>query len=209
MGSNLNMFLYRIYKIPQKDLRKYESKRYDDLKNIVRDGVYTILFIHESTYKAFPSMYRDLSPYMSCLTVKKNYVDTMQIKRDNNIPTGASILQASQTPKGMNYMFVTNDNQPHYVFVSNKDIEEKYTKEREDRMYVAYIMELRYWPKGNSTVREIVYSHIDDIAISYGYYKVSKKLMEELRGVDDNCCIIPYVDNTREGVFYHQGITPL
>lgn len=198
----LDMYLYRIHKIPQKDLAVFNNKTRDEIEDISPYKGYDVLMFGEKEFKAYPTMYKDLEPYMSAINVVNSYVDLVKLKKANKIPLNTSLVGQSIGAKGFSYTFMAEGGQRYDVDFTEKEITNKYVVQKKEKMLVVYGQEVHYWRKAYN-IRETFYDYIGNVE-NCGYYKVSRELMKQIRYEDETAQSVPYMDNSREAIFYHE-----
>ena len=194
----LDMYLYRVSRVPKDELKKLEGKNYYD----ITEELGSCVMINEGDYNAELPMYKDVIPYLSPIMVKNEYIDLLKLKADYNVDPEAFIVGESYSSESVSYSFMVEGQKNSVkVTLTPDELRDKYRFEKVERMYIAYATEVHYWRKAYE-VQDIFHKNIDDIE-NCGYYKVSEELLKEVAKEDDTVFSVPFVDTDEVGTFYH------
>lgn len=199
---SLNIYLYRVHKIPKNILEEFEGKTQKEINDHYNKRISDILFISEKDIQETPALYKDLKPYLNPIMIKRRYTDFAKIKKDYNIPVGAGMYNQSHYPSGVVYEFMSC-NQRYKVDIKKDILKEKYDVEKLDKMFVAYIDEVYNW-RNDYRVMDLFHDYIPSIR-NLGYYKVTKEIFSVLKKRDEKTFLVYFRDNTREGIFYQES----
>lgn len=212
---SLNMYMYRVHKIPQKELNLFKGKTRKQIEDLIPDKWYDVLYIDEEIVKNMPYLYKELMPYLSPLTIQQTYIDDYKIKRDNNIPFSAKMdcskyEDGEESIDGLSLIFnyILSNGERTFVEISKKEVEKKYTMKRTEKKYVVYIGKIAHWTDGSwykYDIRNLVYDHIKDMK-PYVFYKISEKLMRAIQEIEVGLSYCSYTNTTREATFYYEEL---
>lgn len=194
------MFIYCMHKIPQNDLKKFEGKTKEEIYAKYCMDETRVIYVDEKDYDKYGHLYNDLKPYLMPVMLKYTSMNKKKFKKDYNLPPDAHIVNEMSDGDMITFFLSTEKYENFTVKLSKREFNEKYMDEKLKKTYVAYAIEKRYMRDWYNTM-DIIRANVKDLKAG-GYYKISKKFLNDLYVADYSLREIKFVDNTREALFF-------
>lgn len=183
----LDMWIRRVRKPNIKD-RVYTTKEL---------GSYSMMSVEEADNES--SLFEQLIPYTVVRNVLTEYYDRDKMIADYNLPKKSYISMYSYD--GVYMTGTDNNGERVEQFISNKDIEEKYTIVKSVPHYIWIETEEAYWRK-HYDLQEWFYDNLQNVD-NCGYYILDAEQIAEMNDRFDEC--VSEEDPTdEEALFYHE-----
>lgn len=185
----LDMWIRRVRK-PNLEDKVYTTQEIDDMD-------YSMVSVEEAENEM--SMFEQLLPYTVVRNVLTDYFNKEKMIADYNLPKGSSIGMYSS--EGIQISGINEDGKRVSQFISNKDIEEKYTVTKSVPHYIWNEYEEKYWRK-HYALQSWLYDHLEDVD-NCGYYILNADLIAKMN--EEFYENVPEDDPTDdEALFYHE-----
>lgn len=208
------LYLMYIRKIPKADLKKMEGKHLYEITDLAKPFGYEVLAFSakplDDAILNTSERYSELLPYLSDVIHMDvvRVIDEEKIKREHKIPATYYCEKQEAEREGTRYFFEDSHDsrKPMSVYISDKDLHEKYMKSMSQDIRVAYVQRygvlfegpvvndvLAMDNKKPSQSRKMIH-FIDD-----HFFKITPEMYKH---VYNDIFKIPFVSNTREALFY-------
>lgn len=171
----------------------------------LEDKVYTAKKIYDMGYSMISaqeendSSIEQLLPYTVVRNVLTDYYNKEKMIADYNLPKGSSIGMYSS--EGIQISGINNNGERVSQFISDKEIEEKYTITKSVPHYIWSESEEAYWRK-HYDLQSWLYDNLEDVD-NCGYYILNADLIAEMNEkFHENVAEDDPTDD--EALFYHE-----
>lgn len=178
----LDMYLYKARRLNTKELSNIKGKHVQDFEDYS--------FFNESDVHDNPLMFEDLMPYMQKVQMMESYYDIVKLKRENNIPENAEIVEQCYS-KEITFCFKWGIAGKKEVTFGHND----YVITKSEGFYVVELSEVEYWRKEYGIQSEI-HKSIGKSVENCGYYKLNESTIYRVTDEDYN--------GGTEDIFYHE-----
>lgn len=145
------------------------------------------------------SMFEQLIPYTIVRNVLTDYYNKEKMIADYNLPKGSSINMYSNA--GIEISGINENGERVSQFISDKDIEEKYTITKSVPHYIWKESEEAYWRK-HYKLQDWFYDNLENVE-NCGYYILDADLIAEMnKKFNENVSEDDPTDD--EALFYHE-----
>ena len=185
----LDMWIRRVRK-PEIENKKYTTSEIYDMN-------LNMLSVRDANRDS--SMFAQLLPYTVMRNVLTEYYNRAKMIADYNLPEDSYISMYSQ--EGIRLHGTNKDGTTVSQFISNADVEEKYTLIESVPHYIWSEDEVAYWRK-HYKLQDWFYEHIEGVE-NCGYYILDANLITEMNA-KFNESVSEEDPTDEEALFYHE-----